>query len=94
MDNIFEKADFSAGSDHKERLRKQLFNKGGIPMKLTEELKGKLENASEEEAKKILEETKKEVEEAGVILDDAELDKAAGGGGGYPQPMGKDIPFI
>ena len=62
-------------------------------MKLTEELKGKLENASEEEAKKILEETKKDVEEAGVILDDAELDKAAGGGGGYPQPMGKDIPF-
>lgn len=48
-------------------------------MKLTDELKGKLENASEEEAKKILEETKKDVEDAGVILDDAELDKAAGG---------------
>ena len=79
MDKIFEKAVFSAGSDHKERLRKQLFNKGGIPMKLTEELKGKLENASEEETRKILEATKKNVEDAGVILDDAELDQAAGG---------------
>lgn len=88
MDNIFEKADFSAGSDHKERLRKQLFNKGGIPMKLTEELKGKLENASEEEIRKILEATKKNVEDAGVILDDAELDQAAGG-----DAMGMD-PFM
>ena len=88
MDNIFEKADFSAGSDHKERLRKQLFNKGGVCMKLTDELKGKLENASEEEAKKILEETKKDVEDAGVILDDAELDKAAGGAA-Y-EPLSKD----
>ena len=88
MDKIFEKAVFSAGSDHKERLRKQLFNKGGISMKLTEELKGKLENASEDEVKKILEETKKEVEEAGVILDDAELDQAAGG-----DAMGMD-PFL
>ena len=25
MENIFEKADFTAGSDHKERLRKVLF---------------------------------------------------------------------
>ena len=49
-------------------------------MRLTEELKGKLENASEEETRKILEATKKNVEDAGVILDDAELDKAAGGG--------------
>ncbi|MCR5098978.1 MAG: hypothetical protein K6B14_08520 [Lachnospiraceae bacterium] len=49
-------------------------------MKLTDELKGKLENAaSEEEAKKILGEAKKSVEDAGVILDDDELDKAAGG---------------
>ncbi len=62
-------------------------------MKLTEELKGKLENASEEEAKKILEATKKNVEEAGVILDDAELDKAAGGSG-YPAYLGKNAPFI
>ncbi len=48
-------------------------------MKLTDELKGKLENASEEEAKKILEETKKDVEDAGVILDDEDLDQIAGG---------------
>ncbi len=62
-------------------------------MKLTDELKGKLENASEEEAKKILEETKKDVEDAGVILDDAELDKAAGGSGNV-QYIGKKDPFI
>ena len=93
MDKIFEKAVFSAGSDHKERLRKQLFSKGGVSMRLTEELKGKLENASEDEAKKILEETKKEVEDAGVILDDAELDKAAGGSGNV-QYIGKKDPFI
>ncbi len=88
MDKIFEKTVFFAGSDHKGRLRKQLFNKGGIPMKLTDELKGKLENASEEETRKILEATKKNVEDAGVILDDAELDQAAGG-----DAMGMD-PFM
>ena len=49
-------------------------------MKLTDELKGKLANASsEEEAKKILGETKKKVESAGVLLGDDELDKVAGG---------------
>ena len=53
-----------------------------------EELKGKLENASEEETRKILEATKKNVEDAGVILDDAELDQAAGG-----DAMGMD-PFM
>ena len=90
MDKIFEKADFTAGSDHKERLRKQLFGEGGISMKITDELKGKLENArSAEEAKKIIEETKKNVEDAGVILDDAELDKAAGGQYEFP---GKNDP--
>ena len=42
-------------------------------MELTKELKEKLENAeSEEEAKKIL-------EESGITLDDAELDQVAGG---------------
>ena len=29
MENIFEKADFTAGSDHKERLRKTLFSAEG-----------------------------------------------------------------
>ncbi len=49
-------------------------------MKITDELKEKLEGAkNEEEAKKIIEETKKNAEEAGVVLDDSELDKAAGG---------------
>ena len=49
-------------------------------MEFTDELKVKLEGAkNKEEAKKIIEETKKGVEEAGVVLDDAELDKAAGG---------------
>ncbi len=47
-------------------------------MEFTEELKGKLEGAkTEEEAKKIIGETKKNVEEAGVILDDAELDQGS-----------------
>ena len=50
-------------------------------MEFTDNLKGKLGGAKiEEEAKQIIEETKKNVEEAGVILDDAELDQAAGGG--------------
>jgi len=49
-------------------------------MKLTEELKEKLKNASsKEEVKKILEETRKSAEEAGVILDDEDLDNVAGG---------------
>ena len=42
-------------------------------MELTKELKEKLEKAeTKEEAKKI-------IEEAGLILDDAELDQVAGG---------------
>ncbi len=49
-------------------------------MKFTDDLKGKLQEAkSEEETQKIIEETKKGVEEAGVVLDDSELDEAAGG---------------
>ncbi len=49
-------------------------------MKLTDELQNKLGNAkSEDEVKKILGETKQNVEEAGVILDDAELDQISGG---------------
>ena len=49
-------------------------------MKITEKLKAKLDNAaSAEEAKKTLAETKKSVEDAGIILDDAELNEAAGG---------------
>ena len=44
-------------------------------MEVAKELKEKLENAkTEEEAKKI-------IEEAGVVLDDAELDQVAGGAG-------------
>ena len=50
-------------------------------MKITEKLKAKLDNAaSAEETEKILAETKKGVEDAGVILDDAELNEAVGGG--------------
>lgn len=49
-------------------------------MKLTEELKEKLENAAnEEDAKKILSDAQKDVEDAGVILDDEELNQVAGG---------------
>ena len=51
-------------------------------MKLTDELKKKIDNAkSEEEVKSILEEFKGGVEEAGLILNDEELDSVAGGGG-------------
>ena len=49
-------------------------------MKLTEKLKNKIDGAkSEQEVKTILAETKQNVEDAGVILDDAELDQVAGG---------------
>ena len=49
-------------------------------MQFTDNLKGKLEEAkNEEEVKSIIENTKKNVEAAGVILDDADLDEAAGG---------------
>ena len=49
-------------------------------MKLTEDLKNKIDGAkSEEEVKSILAETKQNVEDAGVILDDTELDQVAGG---------------
>ena len=49
-------------------------------MELTKELKEKLEKAkTEEEAKKIIDEAKKDIKDAGIILDDSELDKAAGG---------------
>jgi len=49
-------------------------------MKLTDDLKNKIDGAkSEEEVKEILGETKKNVKDAGVILDDAEMDQVAGG---------------
>ena len=55
-------------------------------MKLTEQIKEKIDNAkSEEEVKTILESVKGGVEEAGVILDDDELDQASGGISGYPE---------
>lgn len=49
-------------------------------MKFTEKIKDKIDNAkSEEEVKSILEDVKGGAEEAGVILDDEDLDKVAGG---------------
>ena len=46
---------------------------GGISMEFTKELKEKIEKAeTKEEVKKIM-------EEAGIILDDAELDQVSGG---------------
>ena len=49
-------------------------------MKLTDKIKEKIDNAkSEEEAKTILESVKDGAEEAGVILDDEDLDQVAGG---------------
>ena len=49
-------------------------------MKLTDQIKEKIDNAkSEEEVKTILENVREEAEDAGLILDEEELDKAAGG---------------
>ena len=49
-------------------------------MKLTGELKKKIDNAaSEKEVKVILKNVKEGAEDAGIILDDTELDQAAGG---------------
>ena len=49
-------------------------------MKFTEKIKDKIDNAkSEEEVKSILENVKDGAEEAGLILDDEDLDKVAGG---------------
>ena len=49
-------------------------------MKLTKKIKEKIDNAkSEEEVKTILENVRVEAEDAGLILDEEELDKAAGG---------------
>ena len=53
-------------------------------MKLTDDRKNKIDGAkSEKEVKDILGETKKNVEDAGVILDDADLDQVAGGAAMY-----------
>ena len=50
-------------------------------MRLTVELKKKIDNAaSEEEAKAILDDVKNRAKDAGIILDEEELDQAAGGG--------------
>ena len=49
-------------------------------MKFTKKIKDKIDNAkSEEEVKSILKDVKGGAEEAGVILDDEDLDKVAGG---------------
>ncbi len=50
-------------------------------MKLTDQIKEKIDNAkSEEEVKAILENVREGAENAGLILDDEDLDKASGGG--------------
>ena len=55
-------------------------------MKFTKKIKDKIDNAkSEEEVKSILEDVKGGAEEAGVILDDEDLDKVAGGFGHLPK---------
>ena len=51
-------------------------------MKLTDQIKEKIYNAkSEEEVKTILENVKEGAEDAGLILDDEDLDRASGGRG-------------
>ena len=50
-------------------------------MKLTDQIKEKIDNAkSEEEVKTILENVKEGTEDAGLILGDEDLDRASGGG--------------
>ena len=54
--------------------------KGGLFIKITEKLKGRLQSAkSADEVQTILKEVKKGTEEAGVILSDDDLDQASGG---------------
>ena len=49
-------------------------------MKLTDELKKKIDDvATQEKVKEILSDTKKDVEQADLILEAAELDRVAGG---------------
>ena len=57
-------------------------------MKLTDQIKEKIDNAkSEEEVKTILENVKEGAEDAGLILDDEDLDRASGGWEGFiPKP--------
>ncbi len=51
-------------------------------MKLSNELKNKLGNAkSEQEAKNILAETKQNVQDTEIVLEDKELDEVSGGSG-------------
>ncbi len=53
-------------------------------MKLTDELKKKIDDAkSEEEVKAILGDIKNGAEEAGILLEEEELDKVAGGKQAY-----------
>ena len=59
-------------------------------MEFTDTLKTKIKTArTEEEVKNIIEETRKNVADAGVILNDAELDNAAGGDATRPGQPGK-----
>ena len=54
-------------------------------MKLTDQIKEMIENAkSEEEVKTILENVKEGAEDAGLILDDEDLDRASGGSAQAP----------
>ena len=56
-------------------------------MKLTNELQNKLSNAkNQEEVNTILAETKQNVEDAGIMLEDKELDEVSGGN--IPEGMG------
>ncbi len=48
-------------------------------MKLTDQIKEKIDNAKSEEVKTILENVGEGAEDAGLILDDEDLDRASGG---------------
>ena len=50
-------------------------------MKLTNELKNKLNHATPDEAKTILAETKQNVQDTEIVLEDKELDEVSGGSG-------------
>ena len=61
-------------------------------MKLTDQIKEKIDNAKSEEVKTILENVKEGAEDAGLILDDEDLDRVSGGREYFiPKPKKRDM---
>ena len=68
------------GEETKTGETEEPVNKVNDTVKIeTSEVKTETEAKTEEEAKRIIEEAKNDIKDAGVILDDTDLDKVAGG---------------